>query len=77
MGSRYARIRPAASTTTVKYGLQPKALQALRLLHNGDDVLMTLYVLFFIEIETRHVQVTFSTSNHDVVFVTQQVRNLR
>jgi transposase InsO family protein len=38
--------------------------------------LKTLYVLFFIEIGTRRVQVTVSTSNPDSVFVTQQARNL-
>jgi putative transposase len=38
--------------------------------------LRTLYVLFFIEIGTRSVHVSASTSNPDSVFVTQQARNL-
>ena len=36
----------------------------------------TLYVLFFIEIGTRRVHVTVSTTNPDSSFVTQQARNL-
>jgi len=39
-------------------------------------LLKTLYVLFFIEIKTRRVHVTVSTSNPDSTFVTQQARNL-
>jgi len=39
-------------------------------------LLKTLYVLFFIEIATRRVHVTVSTSSPDSVFVTQQARNL-
>jgi putative transposase len=39
-------------------------------------LLKTLYVLFFIEIGTRRVHVTVSTSNPDAVFVAQQARNL-
>ena len=39
-------------------------------------LLKTLYVLFFIEIGTRRVRVTVSTSNPDSAFVTQQARNL-
>jgi putative transposase len=38
--------------------------------------LQTLYVLFFIEIGTRRVHVTVSTTNPDSSFVTQQARNL-
>jgi putative transposase len=38
--------------------------------------LKTLYVLFFIEIGTRRVHVTVSTTNPDSSFVTQQARNL-
>jgi transposase InsO family protein len=38
--------------------------------------LETLYVLFFIEVETRRVHVTVSTTNPDSSFVTQQARNL-
>ena len=38
--------------------------------------LETLYVLFFIEIGTRRVHVTVSTTNPDSSFVTQQARNL-
>jgi putative transposase len=38
--------------------------------------LRTLYVLFFIEIESRRVRVTVSTSNPNSGFVTQQARNL-
>jgi putative transposase len=38
--------------------------------------LKTLYVLFFIEIGTRRVHVTLSTTNPDSCFVTQQARNL-
>jgi transposase InsO family protein len=38
--------------------------------------LKTLYVLFFIEIGTRRVHVTASTTNPDSYFVTQQARNL-
>jgi putative transposase len=38
--------------------------------------LQTLYVLFFIEIGTRRVQVTVSTKTPDAAFVTQQARNL-
>jgi transposase InsO family protein len=38
--------------------------------------LKTLYVLFFIEIGTRRVYVTTSTTNPDSSFVTQQARNL-
>jgi hypothetical protein len=38
--------------------------------------LKTLYVLFFIEIATRRVHATVSTSNPDSVFVPQQARNL-
>jgi hypothetical protein len=38
--------------------------------------LETLYVLFFIEIGTRRVHVTVSTTNPDSAFVTQQARNL-
>ncbi len=38
--------------------------------------LRTLYVLFFLEIGTRRVRVTVSTSSPDSVFVTQQARNL-
>ena len=38
--------------------------------------LRTLYVLFFIEIGTRRVHVTVSTTNPDSSFVTQQARNL-
>jgi transposase InsO family protein len=37
--------------------------------------LKTLYVLFFIEIATRRVHVTVSTSKPNSVFVTQQARN--
>ena len=37
--------------------------------------LKTLYVLFFIEIGTRRVHVTVSTTNPDSAFVTQQARN--
>jgi transposase InsO family protein len=39
-------------------------------------LLKTFYVLFFIEIGTRRVHVTISTSNPDAVFVTQQARDL-
>ena len=39
-------------------------------------LLKTLYVLFFIEIGSRHVRVSVSTGNPDSVFVTQQARNL-
>jgi hypothetical protein len=39
-------------------------------------LLKMLYVLFFIEIGTRRVHVTVSTSNPDAVFVAQQARNL-
>ena len=39
-------------------------------------LLKTLYVLFFIEIATRRVRVSVSTSNPHSVFVTQQARNL-
>jgi transposase InsO family protein len=38
--------------------------------------LTTLYVLFFIEIGSRRVHVTVSTSKPDASFVTQQARNL-
>ena len=38
--------------------------------------LRTLYVLFFIDVRTRRVQVTTSTRNPDASFVTQQARNL-
>jgi putative transposase len=38
--------------------------------------LRTLYVLFFLEIGTRRVRVTVSTSSPDSAFVTQQARNL-
>jgi putative transposase len=38
--------------------------------------LRTLYVLFFLEIGTRRVCVTVSTSSPDSAFVTQQARNL-
>jgi putative transposase len=38
--------------------------------------LKTLYVLFFIEIGTRRVHVTVSTTKPDSSFVTQQARNL-
>jgi len=38
--------------------------------------LKTLYVLFFIEIGTRRVHVTVSTTNPDSSFVTQEARNL-
>jgi transposase InsO family protein len=38
--------------------------------------LETFYVLFFIEIGTRRVHVTVSTTNPDSSFVTQQARNL-
>jgi transposase InsO family protein len=38
--------------------------------------LKTLYVLFSIEIGTRRVHVTVSTTNSDSAFVTQQARNL-
>jgi len=37
--------------------------------------LKTLYVLFFIEIGSRKVRITVSTTNPDAVFVTQQARN--
>ena len=39
-------------------------------------LLKTLYVLFFIEIGTRRVHLSVSTSSPDSVFVTQQARNL-
>jgi transposase InsO family protein len=39
-------------------------------------LLKTLYVLFFIEIGTRRVHVTVSTTHPDTSFVTQQARNL-
>jgi putative transposase len=39
-------------------------------------LLKTLYVLFFIEIGTRRVHVSVSTSNPNSAFVTQQARNL-
>ncbi len=38
--------------------------------------LKTLYVLFFIEIGSRRVHITVSTTNPDSSFVTQQARNL-
>ncbi len=38
--------------------------------------LKTLYVLFFIEIGSRRVHITISTTNPDSCFVTQQARNL-
>ena len=38
--------------------------------------LQTLYLLFFIEIATRRVHVTVSTTHPDSAFVTQQARNL-
>jgi hypothetical protein len=38
--------------------------------------LRTLYVLFFLEIATRRVRVTVSTSSPESAFVTQQARNL-
>jgi hypothetical protein len=38
--------------------------------------LQTLYVLFFIEIGTRRVHVTVSTTNPDSSFVTQQAKNI-
>jgi putative transposase len=38
--------------------------------------LKTLYVLFFIELSTRRVHVTGTTSRPDSVWVTQQARNL-
>ncbi len=39
-------------------------------------LLKTLYVLFFLEIATRRVRVTVSTSNPDSLFLSQQARNL-
>jgi hypothetical protein len=39
-------------------------------------LLKTLYVLFFLEIVTRRVRVTVSTSGPESAFVTQQARNL-
>jgi putative transposase len=39
-------------------------------------LLRTLYVLFFIEVGTRRVHVSVSTSRPDSVFVIQQARNL-
>lgn len=39
-------------------------------------LLKTLYVLFFLEIATRRVRVTVSTSSPESAFVTQQARNL-
>jgi putative transposase len=48
----------------------------LRLLSVETAFLKTLYVLFFIEIGTRRVHVTVSTTNPDSCFVTQQARNL-
>ena len=38
--------------------------------------LRTLYVLFFIEVETRRLHVTLATRNPDGEFCTQQARNL-
>ncbi len=38
--------------------------------------LRTLYVLFFIEIETRRLHITAATRNPDGAFCTQQARNL-
>ncbi len=38
--------------------------------------LQTLYVLFFIEVDTRRVHVMTSTSNPDAAYTTQQARNL-
>jgi len=38
--------------------------------------LRTLYVLFFIEVGSRRLQITMSTGNPDGEFVTQQARNL-
>ncbi|MGA9162540.1 MAG: hypothetical protein WB297_16985, partial [Actinomycetota bacterium] len=38
--------------------------------------IQTLYVLFFIEVETRRVRVMTSTRNPDAGYTTQQARNL-
>lgn len=55
---------------------QASGVQACDFFTVETAFLKTLYVLFFIEIGTRRVHVTVSTTNPDSSFVTQQARNL-
>ena len=68
--------RRAGTTWTEFLRAQAAGHPGLRLLHRGDLLLKTIFVLFFIEVSTRRVHVVGATAHPDSARVTQQARNL-
>jgi putative transposase len=67
--------RHSGPTWTQFLRSQAEAIVACDLLHGGDDLAQTLYVLFFIQLSTRRVVLAGVTATPHSAWVTQQARN--